>query len=150
MTLHHVGLTVPDLDAATRFFATALGATVETDLLVEPLTGPEIETALDLQAGTVVHRVRMLALGDGAGLELFEIGGVDQAQPARLSDLGVQHLAIEVPDIRAALDRVRACGARVLAAPAPVPGDTTGAVWAYCVLPWGGLMELMHHPEATP
>ncbi|MFC4948127.1 VOC family protein [Pseudonocardia sp. GCM10023141] len=144
--LDHVGLTVPDLDAATAFFCAAFGASVEADLVDEPLGGSEIETALGLPAGATVLRVRMLALPGGAGIELFEFGTVDQAAPVRLSDLGIQHLAVRVDDIDRAIERALAAGAAALAAPAPVPGTTTGAVWVYCRLPWGGLLELVHDP----
>lgn len=144
----HVGLTVPDLDDATEFFRRVLGATVEADLVTEPLAGNEVEKGLGLAVGAVVLRVRMLRLGIGEGLELFEIGSVSQANPARVSDLGVQHFAVEVPDMAETVRLVIEAGGRVLAAPAPVPGTSTGAVWAYCWLPWGGLMELLHHPSS--
>lgn len=142
MILDHVGLTVPDLDAATAFFGAALGARLATDLVTEPLAGPELETGLGLPAGAVVRRVRMLSLGDGARLELFEIAEVEQVAPPRLSDLGVQHIAVSVAEINDTLRRVTAAGGRALAEPAPVPGDAA-SLWVYCTLPWGGLMELV-------
>jgi catechol 2,3-dioxygenase-like lactoylglutathione lyase family enzyme len=127
MRLDHVGLTVPDLDAATAFFAEVLGAGVETDTVREPLSGSEIETALGLPVGAVVRRVRMLAVSDGAGIELFEIDTADQAEPAQLSDLGVQHFAVEVADIDDTILRATAAGGRILADPAPIPGGAPGA-----------------------
>lgn len=144
MRLDHVGLTVPSLEAATAFFAEVLGARVEADIVREPLSGSEVETALGLPAGAVVRRVRMLSLEEGAGIELFEIDTAQQAQPPQLSDLGVQHFAVEVADIDATILRATRAGGRVLAAPAPIPGGPSGAVWVYCQLPWGGLVELIH------
>lgn len=142
MTLDHVGLTVPDVDTATAFFVDALDATIAADIVREPLAGPEVEAGLGLAPGAVVRRVRMLTLGGGGGVELFELAGVEQAGPPGLADLGVHHLAVAVPDIDDAVRRVGAAGGRALAAPAPVPGDEASS-WVYCTPPWGGLIELV-------
>lgn len=142
MKLDHVGLTVPDIDAATDFFQRAFGARIATDIVTEPLAGPEIEAGLGLASGTVVTRVRMLSLGDAASLELFEMAGVEQASPPGLADLGVHHLAISVKDMTETLRLVRAAGGRPLADPAPVPGDEA-SLWVYFSPPWGGLIELV-------
>jgi catechol 2,3-dioxygenase-like lactoylglutathione lyase family enzyme len=148
----HVGLTVPDVEQATAFFRDALGATVRVDIVTEPVAGPELETALALPAGAVVRRVRMLDVGGGAGLELFEFTDVEQGAPARIQDIGVQHLAVLVADIDEAVKRAEAAGATMLADPQPIPGPEAGEgnVWAYCRLPWGGLMELLSKPSAPP
>jgi catechol 2,3-dioxygenase-like lactoylglutathione lyase family enzyme len=142
MTLDHVGLTVPEVDTATTFFVDALGATIAEDIVREPLAGPEVEAGLGLAPGAVVRRVRMLTLSEGGGVELFELAGVDQAEPPGLADLGVHHLAVAVSDIDDAVRRVGAAGGRALAAPAPVPGDEASS-WVYCTPPWGGLIELV-------
>lgn len=142
MNLDHVGLTVPDIDTATEFFARAFGARVAADIVTEPLAGPEIEVGLGLDTGTTVRRVRMLALGDTARVELFEMAGVEQSSPPGLADLGVHHFAVAVEDLPEALQRVRAAGGRPLAEPAPVPGDET-SLWVYFSPPWGGLVELV-------
>jgi catechol 2,3-dioxygenase-like lactoylglutathione lyase family enzyme len=41
--VEHVGLTVPDLEQATTFFAEAFGAQKIYDMLDEPLRGPAVE-----------------------------------------------------------------------------------------------------------
>ena len=41
--IEHVGITVPDLEAATAFFAEAFGAEYLYDMLDEPLGGPAVE-----------------------------------------------------------------------------------------------------------
>ncbi|GAA4691263.1 VOC family protein [Pseudonocardia yuanmonensis] len=142
MNLDHVGLTVPDIDRATEFFARAFGARVATDIVTEPLAGPEVEAGLGLAPGTVVQRVRTLRLGDGAALELFEMAGVEQSAPPSLADLGVHHLAIAVEDMSEALRLVGLAGGRPLADPAPVPGSES-SLWVYFSPPWGGLIELV-------
>jgi catechol 2,3-dioxygenase-like lactoylglutathione lyase family enzyme len=41
--IEHVGLTVPDMEQATTFFAEAFGAQYLYDMLDEPLGGPAVE-----------------------------------------------------------------------------------------------------------
>ena len=146
--IDHVGLTVPDLEAASTFLAAAFDAPVIHDIVSEPLAGPEIEGALGLPTGAVVRKVRQVRIGDGATLELFEIASSDQREPVRLCDLGVQHLAVLVDDIHAAVRRATEAGAVLLADPAPLPGPEAGPgrMWVYCQLPWGGLLELVSRP----
>lgn len=146
--IDHVGLTVPDIDAATTFLCDALDAHVLHDIVTEPLDGPDIEAALGLSTGAAVTRVRQIGLGDGATVELFEIATPDQRDAPRLGDLGIQHLAVRVADIDAAVRQVTDAGAVLLAAPAPLPGPEAGPgrMWVYCRLPWGGLLELVSRP----
>lgn len=143
--IDHVGLTVPDMEAATAFLQAAFDATVVHDIVTEPLAGQEVENALGLPSGAVVRKVRQVRIGDGATLELFEIAADDQRGPVRLCDLGIQHLAVLVDDIHAAARRVTDAGAVLLADPAPLPGPEAGPgrMWVYCRLPWGGLLELV-------
>lgn len=146
MSVDHVGLTVPDLEAATAFFHAVLDARIAADIVREPLSGHDIETALGLPARAVVRRVRMLSIGGGAGIELFEIHAAQQAEAAVLSDLGVQHFAVAVADMHDTIRRATAAGGRMLAEPAPIPGGPADSTWAYCWLPWGGLVEFVHRP----
>ena len=44
--IEHVGITVPDLEPATAFFAEAFGAEHLYDMLDEPLRGPAVEAGL--------------------------------------------------------------------------------------------------------
>lgn len=46
--IEHVGLTVPDMEAATNFIAEAFGAEALYDMLDEPLAGPEVEVGLGI------------------------------------------------------------------------------------------------------
>ncbi|CAI4170157.1 VOC family protein [Streptomyces albidoflavus] len=97
--IDHIGLTVPDLEAATRFLADALGAEVLYDTLPAgrgPVGGPETEQRLGVPPGTRQLAIRMLALPDGPGIELFAYDPPGRS-PA-LHDLGWQHLALYVDD----------------------------------------------------
>lgn len=145
----HVGITVPSIKAATEFFASAFGAVVLYDLLTEPVQGPEIESALGLDADTVLERIRMLHFGNGPSVELFEYSGTPQRQPVIPSDFGLQHFAVYVDDIDAAADAVEAAGGRLHSRPLDLPGGDAGPgnKYLYFLTPWGSSMELVSYPS---
>ena len=106
--LNHVALAVPDLAEATRRYREQLGARIS-----EPQDLPE-------HGVTVVFvelpnaRIELLApLGEASPIAAFL---------ARNPDGGMHHLCYEVDDIRAARDRLRAAGARILGSGEPKPG----------------------------
>ncbi|MBP3078070.1 glyoxalase [Streptomyces sp. 604F] len=152
--IDHIGLTVPDLEAATRFLADALGAEVLYDTLPAdrgPVGGPQTEQRLGVSPGTRQLAIRMLALPDGPGIELFAYHPPGRP-PALPSDLGWQHLALYVDDLDAALTRAVEAGARPLAPPHPLPGPEAGPAnrFAYLRTPWGSTLELVTYPDPQP
>lgn len=63
--IQHIGVTVPDLDAATRFLVEGLGAEVVYDGLTaedEPRQGAEVERQLGLPKGAAIHKQRMIRM----------------------------------------------------------------------------------------
>ena len=76
--MDHVGITIPDIEAATRFLVEAFDAEPiydrfkRTDPTVE---GSEPEDILSLAHGTKITAVRMMKLRVGPGIELFEMKG---------------------------------------------------------------------------
>ncbi|MEL7139510.1 MAG: methylmalonyl-CoA epimerase [Pseudomonadota bacterium] len=98
--LNHVAIAVPDLAAATALYRDTLGATV---------SAPQAEPAHGV---TVVFvelpntKVELLEpLGEGSPIQGF----LDKSPSG-----GIHHVCYEVPDIRAARDRLKEGGARVL------------------------------------
>lgn len=68
--IQHIGVTVPDLDAATQFFKDGLGAKVAYDGLTkddEPRQGTDVERQLGLPSGAAIHKQRFLVIGAGPG-----------------------------------------------------------------------------------
>jgi catechol 2,3-dioxygenase-like lactoylglutathione lyase family enzyme len=63
--VEHIGLVVPDLEAATRFFASVLGAEALYD--IGPFAGPEDWMAGHLagSTGAHIHRLRVIAIANG-------------------------------------------------------------------------------------
>lgn len=142
----HVAYTVPDLDAAVRFFVDHFGA----ELIF--LDGPFVdETSDGMRRRLNVEpsakcTIAMLRVGRHHNVELFEYEAPDQKGTLpRNSDLGGHHLAFYVDDIDAAYDYVASIpGVVVQEGPngvdpsAPVAGQR----WFYFQTPWGMQMEL--------
>ncbi|MGF1341742.1 VOC family protein [Streptomyces flavovirens] len=153
--IDHVGVTVPDLETATLFLGRALGAEVLYDTLPRdegPRTGPELEQRLGAPEGTEQRAVRMLALPNGPGLELFEFRAPHQEPPALPTDFGWQHVALYVDDLDAAVTRAVEAGATPLAPPQPLPGPEEGPRnrFAYLRTPWGSTLEFLTYPDPQP
>jgi catechol 2,3-dioxygenase-like lactoylglutathione lyase family enzyme len=149
-----VGVTVPDIEAATTFFRHALGAEALYDTLRPedgPDEGPSIEQGLGVPEGTQKTRVRMLTLPHGPGLELFEFRALHQREPV-VSDLGWQHLAVYVDDLDAAVLRVEEAGGTGLSGPRPLPGVEAGPRnrMTYTRTPWVSTLGLITYPDPQP
>lgn len=114
--IQHIGVTVPDLDAATRFLVDGLGAKVAYDGLSaddKPRQGAEAERQLGLPRGAAIHRQRMIVIGEGPGLEMFEISG-EQRAAAGLADFGLNHISLYCDDIEGSLKRLVDAGGKAL------------------------------------
>ena len=106
--LNHVAIVVPDLAAAARTYAEGLGATVSA-----PRDLPEHGVTVvfvDVPNGKVEL---MAPLGPASPVAAFL---------ARNPAGGMHHLCFEVPDLRAARDRLLAQGLRVLGSGEPKTG----------------------------
>jgi methylmalonyl-CoA/ethylmalonyl-CoA epimerase len=106
--LNHVALVVPDLDAAVRTYRDGFGATVspprdlpEHGVTVVFVTLPNSKVEL------------MRPLGEGSPVAPFL---------ARNPAGGMHHVCFEVPDLRAARDRLVGQGMRVLGSGEPKVG----------------------------
>lgn len=149
--IHHLGVTVPDIDAATAFLEAALGARWCYDGLTRqdaPRSGAQVEHQLGLPKGARIVRQRMVRIGNGPGLELFEIQIPTRQPAAGLHDLGLNHMAVYCDDMDAAVARMRAAGGELLS---DVHGnsrheDTPGNASVYARAPWGMLIELQSIP----
>ncbi|MBN9112276.1 MAG: VOC family protein [Pseudonocardia sp.] len=148
--IEHIGLTVPDLEQATTFFAEAFGAEHVYDMIDEALSGPAIESGLGVPAGATIEAIRMLRLGNGPNLELFTYSGVPQRDPLVPSDYGLQHFCVYVDDMDAAAARLEKAGGTLLSAPGELPGGDAGPGnrYVYARTPWGSTVELVTYPSA--
>ncbi|KMO83754.1 Glyoxalase-like domain protein [Mycolicibacterium chlorophenolicum] len=145
----HIGITVPDLEEATRFFVDVLGAEQFYDL--GPLASDDdwMTTHIGVDRTARVEKLRFLRLGFGLNLELFEYTAPDQRRQVPLnSDIGGHHLALYVDDFSAALDYLRAAGVEIMGEPTQrTSGPSGGQTWIYFRAPWGLQMELVSYPD---
>lgn len=106
--LNHVAIVVADLEAAARLYRETLGAHVSAPL---PLPDHGVTTVFVELPNTKIELLH--PLGEASPIRRFL-----EANPAG----GIHHLCFEVDDIRAARDRLRAAGARVLGDGEPKTG----------------------------
>ena len=119
MTIDHLGIAVRSIDEALRFYQDQLGLTT---------------AARETVAQEKVN-VAMLPL-DGSRIELLEPTEPDSPVGKFLNKRGegLHHVALKVADLAAAVERLRASGARLLNEP------RTGA---------GGHLYVFVHPSST-
>lgn len=106
--LNHVAIVVPDLEAASAIYRSALGATVSA-----PKDEPDhgVTTVFVELPNTKIELLH--PLGDGSPIATFL-----EKNPSG----GMHHVCYEVDDILAARDRLKEQGARVLGSGEPKTG----------------------------
>lgn len=154
--IDHIGITVPDIQAATAFLSAALGAELIYESVGLEDESPDEQAqqkTLNLVPGTVVKAVRMLKLHHGPGIELFQMQGPSQREPLRPNDFGLQHFAVYSDDVDAALARFSDAGGEVFTQPQPLGFPTEvgdGNVFCYGRTPWGTIIEFISTPSPMP
>ena len=99
---HHFGISVPDLDAAVRWYGRMLGFDLEEQLFIEKIPA----------------RIAFVKRGDFR-VEIFEVdGAAPLPQDRRVPNLdlrthGNKHMCFEVPDVPAAVAALRSAGADI-------------------------------------
>jgi methylmalonyl-CoA/ethylmalonyl-CoA epimerase len=99
---HHVGLSVPDLEASIKWYQEKLGFSVEKQLVIEQIPA----------------RVAFLVNGKFR-LELFEVAGAASLPEERrfpdkdLKTHGTKHLSLGVKDVKKAMDILKYRGVHV-------------------------------------
>jgi catechol 2,3-dioxygenase-like lactoylglutathione lyase family enzyme len=142
--MHHIGITVPDIEQGIAFFRAVFGA-------IEVFrTGPFdvdqnfMKNRLGASAESTIRDLVFLRCGDGTSVELFEYSGDEKsAPPKRSSEVGGMHICFEVEDVVASAERLRAQGVEMLDGPNLVDaGPLAGFNWIYFRAPWGLLLEV--------
>ena len=119
---NHISLAVPDMSAATKWFAQVIGPSI-------------------ISGG-------MFSLEPNVVLELIECDPSDQEPPSIL-DLGTLHLCFRVTDIARVAERIDSLpettvlGDIVFTPDGPIQGNK----WVYFRSPWGTLFELQEWPD---
>jgi len=148
--IDHVGITVPDVDAAARWFGDVLGGS--NPLTFGPFsdpTGDFMHQLVDVDPRAVVERIRMVRTGDGPGVELFQYSAPNQDHTFRKnSDWGGHHIAFYVRDIEKAVRTATTRGAQKRFGPFPVTGGpAAGQAINYFATPFGTDIEFISYPH---
>jgi len=151
--IDHIGITVPDIEAATRFFHEAFDAAVVYDTLVDGhlrRSPEELAATVALKEEQRIVATRMIRLGEGANIELFKIEGAAPGVDG-IGSMGLQHFAVYCDDLAQVLHRILAAGGTPLRGPNALFGieKGTGNSMHYVRAPWGSLIELISIPTAT-
>ena len=146
--LDHIGVTVPDLDAAHEFFVGVLGCDYLYSLGPFEHDDSWMSEHLDVADDTVMRRLHFYRLGGQAVFEVFQYEAADQVTvPPRNSDVGGHHVALYVEDLDAAVAHLRLLGLTVLGEPTASRGPSLGQRWVYFRSPWGMQFELVSYPH---
>ncbi len=154
MHVDHVALTVPDLDAAIRFYGDVLGA-VELYRL-GPFDARELPTMPNGTCWTFAHvnvadarlQIVMMALGKNLMLELFRYERPTDAvsTPRRNCDAGASHIALKVENLDIALEFLRERGVKLMDGPIVIDaGPCAGLRVNYFLDPFGNQLELVEY-----
>jgi catechol 2,3-dioxygenase-like lactoylglutathione lyase family enzyme len=134
MRLDHVGLTVADLDAMTRWYCAAFGLDVEFEFALAHVA---FRGAVLRGAG---YRIELLHR-DGS------VPGLQAANPVEAAlTRGFGHIAFDVPDVDASYRTLLDAGAAERMSPRPSPEP--GVRMAYVADPEGNLVELLDRTAA--
>ena len=129
MRILHTMLRVGNLQRSVRFYTDTLGMK-----LLRTTDRPEQKYSLAFVGYDDEERSAVLELTYNYGVERYELGGA------------FGHVAIAVPDVAKACDRVRAGGGKVTREPGPVKGGTT--VIAFVEDPDGYKIEFIERKGA--
>ncbi len=133
--LNHVGVAVPDIEAAKKTYADLYGATDATETKDFPHLGVKV---------AFIHL-------ENSEIELLEPSGADSPVHKFLERNpkgGQHHVCFEVPDITAARDAMVARGATVLGTGEPYVGaHGVPVIFIHPKDSNGQLIELMQEPE---
>lgn len=149
--VEHLGINVPDLEEATRFFVDVLGADVYYSIgPFKDETGNWLADNLDVHPRAEIPEIRILRLKNGAHFELLSFIAPDQNKTVpRFSDYGGHHIAFYVDDMEAAVAYLKSKGVKVLG---PVkdgvgPESGEGSAFVHFKSPWGAMFELVSFPK---
>lgn len=150
--IDHVGITVPDVNAASAFLEKALNAKTLYDVLPEgsqPFEGATAEKQLGIPRASKIVHMRLVQIGNGPTIELFQFAAAPQDKVAELNDYGLQHFAVYVEDMDAACKQFEAAGGQLFSPPHALSNveDQPRNKGVYGKAPWGTLIELLTYPD---
>ncbi|MCK0190282.1 hypothetical protein MWU84_09925 [Arenibacter sp. F20364] len=148
---------MPDIDSATVFLQEAFDAKIIYESYSRELTpleaSDELASALKLAQKAALYSCRMIKIGSGVRIELFEIHVDGQRQPIKSSDLGLIQFASYTNYMDEAIQKFEVAGGKMLSGPNPFlfpaeKGDKN--FFCYGLTPWGTTIEFITYPDGVP
>lgn len=147
-TFSHIGLSVPDLDRAVKFYTEVMG----WYLIMAPTTITEDDSAIGVMCNDVFgpgwgqFRIAHLATGDKIGIELFQFPNSENPENNfEYWKTGVFHFAVQDPDLEGLAEKIVAAGGKQRM---PVreyyPGEKPYRM-VYMEDPFGNIIEIYSH-----
>ena len=147
----HVSWTVPDLDAAVRFYVDVFGAAEvyrmgpidAADIPLDEHGRDWMQTHVNVPGACL--SIAMLKLAPNLNFELFQYDKPADRSSAlpRNCDRGGHHIAIKVDDVDKAARYLKANGCTVLETIVMEQGPLAGKKNVYFLDPWGHQLELV-------
>lgn len=145
--IDHVGVNVPNMEQAIKFFHDMFGFTPVTKLGPFPMD-KNWKSKFHIHDNADQVELVMMRAGDGSNIELFaynpNVG--NQEQPFR-DDLSATHFSLYTGDLNATKSYLEAQGVKFVSAVNSGGGDTEGEKWVYFETPWGSTIELNSYPQ---
>jgi lactoylglutathione lyase family protein len=114
-TFSHIGISVPDLEAAVKFYTEVLG----WYLIMKPTEITEDDSSIGVMctdvfgAGWEHFRIAHMSTGDRIGVELFEFKGQENPEDNfEYWKTGVFHFCVQDPDVEGLADKIVAAGGK--------------------------------------
>jgi catechol 2,3-dioxygenase-like lactoylglutathione lyase family enzyme len=148
--MDHVGVTVPDIQEAEKFFVDIVGC--QKAMSFGPFRDDEgtfMQDLVGVHPRAVIEQITLLRCGHGSNIELFQYTAPDQnTEMPKNSDYAGHHLAFYVEDINAAAEYFKENGIKTLMGPFPVDaGPAAGQTILYFFAPWGLQLEAISYPD---
>lgn len=147
-TFSHIGLSVPNLEQAVKFYTEVMGWYV----IMEPAVVVEDDSAIGVMCTDVFgkgwgkFRIAHLATGDKIGIELFEFP--ENEKPENNFEYwktGIFHYCVQDPDVEGLVEKIVEYGGKQRM---PIreyyPGEKPYRM-VYCEDPFGNLVEIYSH-----
>lgn len=145
----HIGITVPDIEAAVKFYSEVMGWYV---IMKPSIVKKENDTAIGQMCIDVFgdnwdeFEIAHLSTSDGIGIELFSFPhGIKEAPPFKPFNTGLFHFCIQDPDIEELIDKIIAHGGKQrMPIRSYYPGDKPYRM-CYVEDPFGIVFEIYTH-----
>lgn len=147
-TFSHIGLSVPNLEEAVKFYTEVMGWYV----IMQPAEVVEDDSAIGIMCKDVFgegwekFRIAHLATGDKIGIELFEFPQNEKPENNfEYWKTGIFHYCVQDPDVEGLVEKIVAHGGKQRM---PIreyyPGEKPYRM-VYCEDPFGNLVEIYSH-----